>query len=75
MALYADIEACWPLYGNLSAVDGEFETRRKIVASNPEPKWKFVQPNTFLKDDGTVELGEYEASNEGIIHSFFERLV
>jgi hypothetical protein len=36
---------------------------------------EIVQPNTFLKEDGTVELREYEASNEGIIHSFFERLV
>lgn len=43
--------------------------------SNPEPKWKFVQPNTSLKDDDTVELREYEASNEGIIHSFIGRLV
>ncbi|KAJ5991166.1 dipeptidyl-peptidase 3 [Penicillium canescens] len=36
----ADVEACWPFYGILSAVDGEIETWRKIVASNPEPKWK-----------------------------------
>ncbi|CAG8921749.1 unnamed protein product [Penicillium salamii] len=71
----ADIEACRPFYNSLSVVDGEFETWRKIVASNPEPKWKFVQPNTFLKGDGTVELREYDASNEGIIHSFFDRMV
>ncbi|KAI1655693.1 hypothetical protein F4813DRAFT_366896 [Daldinia decipiens] len=46
---------------------------RQIVVSNPEPKWKFVQPNTFLRGDGTVELREYPARNEGIIQSFFER--
>src|SRR4051812_3405004 len=36
----ADVDACWLLYGILSAVDGAFETWRKIVASNPKPKWK-----------------------------------
>lgn len=69
----ADVEACRPFYETLSAVDGEYEIWRRIVVSNPEPKWKFVQPNTFLKDDGTVKLVEYEASNAGIIQSFFER--
>lgn len=71
----ADIEACRPFYEGLSRVDGDLETWRQIVVSNPEPKWKFVQSTTFLRDDGTVELREYEASNEGIIRSFFERNV
>ncbi|XDG04467.1 hypothetical protein ABKA04_004082 [Annulohypoxylon sp. FPYF3050] len=71
----ADVNACRPFYEALSTVDGKYEIWRQIVASKPEPKWKFVQPNTFLKDDGTVELREYEASNVGIIQSFFERNV
>ncbi|KAJ5109410.1 dipeptidyl-peptidase 3 [Penicillium angulare] len=71
----ADINACRPFYEALSTVDEEFEMWRQIVVSNPEPKWKFVQPNTFLRADGTVELREYEASNEGIICSFLERNV
>jgi dipeptidyl-peptidase-3 len=69
----ADIKACRPFYETLSTVDGQFETWRQIVVSKPEPKWKFVQTNTFLQADGTIELREYEASNEGIIRSFFER--
>ncbi|KAJ8057922.1 hypothetical protein OCU04_013102 [Sclerotinia nivalis] len=69
----ADIDACRPLYKALSAVDGKYEMWRKIVVSNPEPRWKFVQPNTFFKEDGTVELREYEPSNMGIMQSFFER--
>ncbi|KAJ5640462.1 dipeptidyl-peptidase 3 [Penicillium herquei] len=69
----ADIEACKPYYEALSTVDDVYESWRQIVVSNPEPKWKFVQPNTFLKDDGTVELREYEASNAGIIKSFYGR--
>lgn len=71
----ADVEACRPFYENLSAVDGEFEQWRKTVASKTEPKWKFVQPNTFLTEDMTVELREYEASNEGIIKSFADRMI
>ncbi|KAJ5732748.1 dipeptidyl peptidase III [Penicillium malachiteum] len=66
----ADIEACKPYYEALSTID---DTTFEIVVSNPEPKWKFIQPNTFLKDDGTVELREYEASDAGIIKSFYER--
>ena len=69
----ADINACRPFYEALSAVDGEYEIWRQFVSSNREPKWKFVQPNTFLKDDGIVGLREYVASNVGIIQSFFER--
>lgn len=68
------------VYGNrmvlnkaLSTVDGKYETWRQIVVSNREPKWKFVQPNTFAKPDGSIEIKEYEASNVGIIESFFER--
>lgn len=69
----ADINACRPYYEALSAVDGEYESWRQIVVSKPEPRWKFVQPNTFLNGDGTVELKEYEANNVGVIESFFKR--
>lgn len=69
----ADVDACRPFYQDLSNVDGQYETWRKIVVANKEPKWKFVQPNTFLNEDGTVELREYEANNVGIIKSFYER--
>lgn len=58
----------------MSAVDGEYEKWRKIVCSKPEPRWKFVQANTFLKD-GTVEVKDYAESNEGIIQSWAERKV
>lgn len=41
----------------------------------PNPRWKFVQPSTFLTEDGDVELRTYEVSNEGIIQSWEERNV
>ncbi|KAJ5709669.1 dipeptidyl peptidase III [Penicillium malachiteum] len=69
----ADLNACRPFYEDLSIVDGQYEIWRKIVVANKEPKWKFVQPNTFLRKDGTVELREYEATDVGIIQSFYER--
>lgn len=69
----ADIDASRPFYEALSEVDGMYEVWRQIVSSNPEPKWKFLQPNTFINEDGSVSLKEYEPSNAGIIQSFSER--
>lgn len=68
----ADVSSCKEFYEPLCAVEGEYEGWRKIVCSKPNPRWKFVQPNTFLKGD-TVEMKVYEESNEGIIQSWFER--
>lgn len=69
----ADVIACKQFYEPLSAVQGEEESWRKIVASKPEPAWKFVQANTILTDDGKVQLKTYEESNVGIIQSFADR--
>lgn len=69
----ANVQSCREFYEPLSVVDGEYEAWRQIVASKPEPGWKFVQANTVLKEDGKVELRVYEESNEGIIQSFAER--
>lgn len=69
----ADVKACRPYYDGLSVVDGEFEKWRQVVASKSEPRWKFVQPNTFLEKDGTITLREYEESDAGVVKSFFER--
>lgn len=71
----ADVASCKAFYEPLSAVDGKYEDWRRIVASKPEPPWKFVQANTCLTDDGQVQLKVYEESNEGIIQSFADRCV
>ncbi|KAM3507740.1 hypothetical protein MY11210_007020 [Beauveria gryllotalpidicola] len=68
----ADVSSCKELYEPLCAVDGDYEEWRKIVCSKPSPKWKFVQPNTFLNGD-SVEMKVYDESNEGIIQSWAER--
>ncbi|KAI0868251.1 dipeptidyl peptidase III [Hypoxylon argillaceum] len=69
----ADVIACKQFYEPLSVVQGGEESWRKIVASKPEPAWKFVQANTILTDDGKVQLKIYEESNAGIIQSFADR--
>ncbi|KAI1129103.1 dipeptidyl peptidase III [Nemania abortiva] len=69
----ADVTACKQFYEPLSAVQGEEELWRRIVASKPEPAWKFVQANTILTDDGKVQLKVYEESDTGIIQSFADR--
>jgi dipeptidyl-peptidase III len=38
------------------------------------PRWVFVQANTSL-DNGDVTLKEYEPSREGVIQSWYERMV
>ncbi|KAJ3493276.1 hypothetical protein NLG97_g4832 [Lecanicillium saksenae] len=64
----ADVSSCRDLYESLCVVDGEYENWRKIVCSKPNPRWKFVQPNTFINGE-SVEMKVYEESNEGIIQS------
>ncbi|KAF4992902.1 hypothetical protein FGRMN_6845 [Fusarium graminum] len=70
----ADFASCSVFYQALMEIDGEEEKWRQVVRSKPEPRWKFVQPNTVLVGD-TVELKEYDESNEGIIQSWAERHV
>ena len=59
-------ELCREFYEALSALDSVYEEWRKIIYSKPEPRWKFVQANTFLKGD-EVEAKVYEESNKGVI--------
>ncbi|KAK1826927.1 dipeptidyl-peptidase [Podospora conica] len=68
----ADFSACKDFYEPLCALEGEYEQWRQIVCSKPKPRWKFVQPNTFLQGD-EVETKVYEASNRGVIQSWAER--
>ncbi|KAL3437122.1 peptidase family M49-domain-containing protein [Aspergillus tetrazonus] len=68
----ADVSACKEYYERLCVVDGIYEEWRQIVCSKPKPRWKFVQPNTVVREDD-VEVKLYEATNEGIIKSWVER--
>ena len=81
----ADVDSCRNFYEPLTTVDGEYEAWRQVVVSagaeggassvRTDPGGKIVQANTFLSQDGGVDLRVYDATNEGIIQSFFERAV
>ncbi|KAI4188464.1 MAG: hypothetical protein L6R41_002143 [Letrouitia leprolyta] len=68
----ADIENCRQYYEDLSKVDGQYLEWRSIVLARKQPKWVFVQANTFL-DGEEVTLKEYNPTPEGVIQSWLER--
>lgn len=70
----ADVKSCRAYYEELSRVDGGYLEWRKVVLAKKQPKWVFVQANTFLEGDDVI-LKEYEPSKEGVIRSWYERMV
>ncbi len=70
----ADVQACRSYYEELSMVEGEYLAWREIVLAKGEPKWLFVQANTFLEGD-QVAVKEYEPTYSGVIQSWAERAV
>lgn len=70
----ADVGNCRAYYEELSRVEGQYLEWRRIVLAKKQPKWVFVQANTFI-EDGQVILREYDATPEGVIQSWAERTV
>ncbi|KAJ8131320.1 hypothetical protein O1611_g2308 [Lasiodiplodia mahajangana] len=68
----ADVKPCRDYYEDITSVTGKYEEWRGRVVGKPEPRWKFIHANTFLKD-GQVTIKEYENSNKGIVQSWVER--
>ncbi|RAL00385.1 dipeptidyl peptidase III [Aspergillus ibericus CBS 121593] len=68
----ADISNCRHFYEDLSHVDDEALTWRKIVISKRDPPLAFSQGNTYRVGDD-VKLKEYEPTARGIIQSWAER--
>lgn len=71
----ADVETGTKFYNYMTEVEPVFwgEKIRGEVLRNKQPRKVFVQANTILKDDGKVELVEYEPSLEGMVKSYAER--
>lgn len=69
----ADVEAGHKLYNDMTTVSEEMQSFRGVVMSKKQPRKVFVQANTVLADDGTVELKEYAATCEGLVKSYAER--
>lgn len=56
------------------AIDEHWLGIRAIVRARKLNSWMFVQPNTFLTEDGTdVVMKEYDESPRGMIESWSER--
>ncbi|CAK9441425.1 uncharacterized protein LODBEIA_P52930 [Lodderomyces beijingensis] len=60
-------------YSEKSDVGPEYSQFRDIVLKEKKPRKQLIQANTVLKEDGSVELIEYEESEAGMIQSFFDR--
>ncbi|KAF2445334.1 hypothetical protein P171DRAFT_472132 [Karstenula rhodostoma CBS 690.94] len=65
-------QTCNGEYVPLCTVDGVYNELHKMVASKPNMRWKFVQPNTYINGED-IELKVYDESNRGIIQSWYER--
>jgi dipeptidyl-peptidase III len=70
----ADVAACRPYFEELSRVDGEYIEWREAVVSRQQPKWVFVQANTW-EEHGSVRLKGYPPTNRSVIQSWAEREV
>ncbi len=68
----ADVKSCRDYYEDLSRVDGPYLEWRRIVLARVQPKWVFVQSNTFLEGEKVI-LKNYDATPQGVIQSWAER--
>lgn len=60
-------------YVEKSDVGEEYAKYRDIVIKEKRPRKQLIQANTVLKDDGSIELVEYEESEAGMIQSYYDR--
>lgn len=70
----ADVKNGLQFYKDYTTVNEWFATKlRPQVIAQSKPRKVFVQANTFLEGDDVV-LKEYEATPEGMIQSFVDRV-
>ncbi|CAD1813394.1 Peptidase M49 family protein [Candida parapsilosis] len=62
-------------YLEKSNVEDEYAKFRDVVIKEKKPRKILIQANTVLKEDGSVDLIEYEESETGMIESYFDRNV
>ncbi|EPS42799.1 hypothetical protein H072_3127 [Dactylellina haptotyla CBS 200.50] len=68
----ADVKNGVGLYDEMTSVNETMAKYRDTVMAMKQPRKQFVQANTKLSGD-SVELIEYEATQEGLIQSWIER--
>ena len=71
----ADVNAVQDLYESITNVDDEWLKIRETILYHiqREPPRIFVQANTFVQEDGSVTVKEYNNTDEGVIQSWVER--
>lgn len=73
----ADVEAGKKMYDYYSDVhdceEPHFISLREIVLARKQPRKMFVQHNTALYGDGSIDLKSYEATPAGLIQSWVDR--
>lgn len=71
----ADVEGGLAFYNDITEVTEEYAKFRDAVLKKKMPRKQLIQANTFLNEDGSVEVREYEESEVGMIQSFADRKV
>lgn len=71
----ADVKEGLSFYNDITGVTEEYAKFRDAVLSKKLPRKQLIQANTFLNEDGTVEVREYDESEVGMIQSFVDRNV
>lgn len=71
----ANVKEGIAFYNDITEVTEEYAKFRDAVLSKKLPRKQLIQANTFLNEDGTVEVREYDESEVGMIQSFADRKV
>jgi len=69
----ANVKDANALFEKYTGVPEEMLALRDIVISKKEPRSVFVQANTYIDEEGQVQIKHYDASPEGMIQSFLDR--
>jgi dipeptidyl-peptidase-3 len=69
----ADVKACREYYGALTEPSGVYLERWCFMLAKQAARYVLVQPNTFIRD-GEVVLREHDASVEGVVRIWAERV-
>lgn len=69
----ANVHAGVQFYQDLTEVTPDYAKFRDVVLRKKLPRRQLIQANTVLRDDGSIEVREYEESEVGMIQSYFDR--
>lgn len=71
----ADVKQGIAFYNEITEVTEEYAKFRDAVLNKKLPRKQLIQANTYLNDDGSIVVREYEESEVGMIQSFVDRAI